>query len=57
MNISATILPEFDQEMKNTRRTLEREYSEAGLRMVSWHTDRDGLFALSVAARDGAGAA
>jgi len=24
MNISATILPEFDQEMKNTRRTLER---------------------------------
>ena len=24
MNISATILPEFDQEMSNTRRTLER---------------------------------
>jgi L-histidine N-alpha-methyltransferase len=42
---------------KFTRRALEREYSDAGLRMVSWHTDRDGLFALSVATLDGAGAA
>ena len=42
---------------KFTRYALAREYSDAGLRMVSWHTDRDGLFALSVAAPDGAGAA
>jgi L-histidine Nalpha-methyltransferase len=41
---------------KFTRHTLAREYSDAGLRMVSWHTDADGLFALSVAALDGAGA-
>ncbi len=42
---------------KFTRHALAREYSDAGLRMVSWHTDRDGLFALSLAAPDGAGAA
>ena len=42
---------------KFTRDTLAREYADAGLRMVGWHTDRDGLFALSVAAPGGAGAA
>jgi len=40
---------------KFTRRALEREYSDAGLRMVAWHTDADDLFALSLAAPDGAG--
>lgn len=35
---------------KFTRRALVREYGEAGLRLVSWHTDGEGLFALSLLA-------
>ena len=33
---------------KFTRETLEREYAGAGLRLVGWYTDPDGLFALSL---------
>jgi L-histidine N-alpha-methyltransferase len=42
---------------KFTRDALKREYRDAGLRMVRWHTDPDGLFALSLAAPAGAAAA
>jgi L-histidine N-alpha-methyltransferase len=40
---------------KFTREALAAEYAGAGLRMAGWHTDPDGLFALSLAAPDGAG--
>src|SRR4051794_12522337 len=40
---------------KFTRAALAAEYEAAGLRMAGWHTDPDGLFALSLAAPDGAG--
>jgi L-histidine N-alpha-methyltransferase len=40
---------------KFTRHALAREYSDAGLRMVGWHTDPEELFALSLAAPDGSG--
>ena len=32
---------------KFTRESLEREYRAAGLRLLAWYTDPDGLFALS----------
>jgi L-histidine N-alpha-methyltransferase len=35
---------------KFTRAALAREYGAAGLRLVSWHTDDEGLFALSLLA-------
>ena len=31
-------------------RGLTREYAAAGLELLRWHTDDDGLFALSLAA-------
>jgi len=33
---------------KFTRESLAREYRDAGLELVSWYTDPDGLFALSL---------
>jgi L-histidine Nalpha-methyltransferase len=38
---------------KFTRAGLAREYSAAGLDLLSWHTDEDRLFALSLAGPDG----
>jgi L-histidine N-alpha-methyltransferase len=38
---------------KFTRAALAAEYGAAGLRMAGWHTDPEGLFALSLAAPDG----
>ena len=35
---------------KFTRAALTREYAAAGLRLASWHTDGEGLFALSLLA-------
>jgi gamma-glutamyl hercynylcysteine S-oxide synthase len=34
---------------KFTKRVMSREYAAAGLRMLAWHTDAEGLFALSLA--------
>jgi L-histidine N-alpha-methyltransferase len=37
---------------KFTRERVERDFASAGLRLDSWYTDEDELFALSLAARD-----
>ena len=39
---------------KFTRSSLTREYARAGLELLSWHTDPERLFSLSVAAPNGA---
>jgi L-histidine N-alpha-methyltransferase len=40
---------------KFTRDSLTREYTAAGLSLIGWYTDDDGLFALSLTGPDGAG--
>jgi L-histidine N-alpha-methyltransferase len=40
---------------KFTRDSLTREYTAAGLELIGWYTDDDGLFALSLTGPDGAG--
>ena len=39
---------------KFTRDSLAREYTAAGLELIAWYTDGDGLFALSLTGPDGA---
>jgi L-histidine N-alpha-methyltransferase len=41
---------------KFTRDSLAREYSAAGLELIAWYTDGDGLFALSLTGPAGTGA-